>query len=220
MPSSAGSRTAAARAVDSSPSAKAFLGKVLLWLPVTFTVWYWLAPLLIFPVAVLLRLALGAFYPEAIAGVEQQGYFLDIVTRFSASLLPGAVPSSPGQETEVFFTLNALKYGYGIPLLLALLLAVPQSLGARLVKFMTGMLILIPVQTWGVYFETLINLLFKLGPTIGEQLGSTALSRNGIALAYQLGYLILPAITPLIVWAFMSLDFIRDLAPNLTSGGR
>jgi hypothetical protein len=194
-------------------SAKGFLGKVLLLLAPAFALWYWLAPVVIFPVALLLRLALLTFYPEAFADVEQQGYHVDIVTRFSASLVAGA-QQPPGQDTVLVFTLNALKYGYGLPLLLALMLAAPGPLGGRLVKFLIGALILIPVQVWGVYFESLIRL-GQFIPVIIPQLAATEFARNSIALAYQLGYLILPAVTPVIIWGMFNLDFIRRLAPGL-----
>ncbi len=196
------------------PSAKRFLGKVLLWLAPSFAGWYLLAPVLIFPVAILLRLALTALYPDAIVTVEQHGGFLDVVTRFSASLVPGT-KVEPGRTSEIIFTINALKYSYGVPLLLALSLAVPASVGRRLVRFFSGAIVLVPLQVWGVYFDTLVTLVFKLGPTIGHQMGTSELSRNGIALAYQLGYLILPAVGPIIIWALFNMAFIESMAPNL-----
>lgn len=195
-------------------SAKGFLLKVLLWLAPVFALWYWLAPVVIFPVAQLLRLALLSVYPEAFADVEQQGYHVDIVTRFSVSLVPGTrLP--PGQDADLVFALNALKYGYGLPLLLALMLAAPGPLGGRLIKFLIGALILIPVQVWGVYFETLIRL-GQFIPVLIPQLAASEFARNGIALAYQLGYLILPAVTPVVIWGLFNLDFIRRLAPSLS----
>ena len=196
-------------------SAKGFLARVLLWLAPAFAVWYWLAPLFVYPVAVLLRLALVTFYPEAFSDVEQQGYHVDIVTRFSASLVAGA-QLPPGQDSLLVFGLNALKYGYGLPLLLALMLAAPGPVGVRALKFLVGALVLIPVQVWGVYFESLIRL-GQFIPVAIPQLAPTELARNAIALAYQLGYLILPAVTPVVVWALLNLAFIRRLAPGLTS---
>ncbi len=194
-------------------SAKGFLGKVLLWLAPAFALWYWLAPLVVLPVALLLRVALLTFYPEAFIDVERQGYHVDIVTRFSAGLVPG-VQLPPGQDTLLVYTLNALQYGYGLPLLLALTLAVPGPLGARLVKFLIGALILIPVQVWGVYFEALIRL-GQLIPIVIPTLAATELGRNSIALAYQLGYLILPGVVPVVVWGMFNLEFIRRLTPSL-----
>lgn len=196
------------------PSAKRFLGKVLLWLAPSFAGWYLLAPMLIFPVALALKLLLTSFYPDAIATVEQHGGYLDVITRFSPSLIPGT-KLEPGHVGQVLFTVNALKYSYGVPLLLALSLAVPGSWRHRLTRFVMGAILLIPLQVWGVYFDSLVTLVFKMPHVIAEQMGTTALSREGIALAYQLGYLILPAVGPIIIWAFFNIEFIKSMAPNL-----
>jgi hypothetical protein len=193
-------------------SAKAFLGKILLWLPLSFTAWYLLASLLLWPVTLLVGAIFSLFYPGAIETVAQHGTLLDVNTRFSSDLAPDAQLSSGREGGLLYFTLNPLKFGYCLPLLLALQLATPGRFGRKFGLFAIGAAILVPVQSWGIYFETLVTLVFRLGPVIAQSMGTTALSREGIALSYQLGVLILPSVTPLLVWATLNQDFIVNLA--------
>jgi hypothetical protein len=45
-------------------------------------------------------------------------------------------------------------------------------------------------------------------------MGTTPLTRELLALAYQLGYLILPAVTPILIWAALHRDFLGELVPQ------
>ena len=103
-----------------------FLLRVVLWLPPLFVLWYLLAPLLLAPVAGWSHWLLTTWFPQAITGVERQGISLEILTRFMmAAPADGATP--PGATGTLTFSLNALKYAYGWPLLLALTLAAPLA---------------------------------------------------------------------------------------------
>ncbi|NJN46974.1 MAG: hypothetical protein HC808_11415 [Candidatus Competibacteraceae bacterium] len=197
-------------------SAKAFVGKILLWFPLSFAAWYFLAPLLIWPVSWLVGSLLDLFYPGVVESVTQQGTLLDINTRFGSNQSLQA-DLQPGLLT---FTLNPLMYGYCTPLLLALQLATPGShYRRRLGLFAVGAIILLPVQAWGVYFSTLVTLVFRLGPVIAQSMGTTALTREGIALSYQLGFLILPSVTPVLIWAILNQEFIVKLAGRPAGNG-
>jgi len=196
--------------VNSTPSAKAFLLKIILWLPLAFLVWYLLAPAIIFLVAMLANILLPTFVPHAIQGVEQHFLMIDIVTQFS---VPGE-GADADRSGDLIFSVRAMKYGYGIPVLLAMILATPGKNGARIVKFAWGFLILLAVQTWGVSFDAMVIMLFKLGPEISGQLRTTPLIREFLALGYQLGYLILPAVTPIVIWFVQNQDFVQELAPG------
>ena len=110
-----------------------FLLRTLLWLAPLFVLWYVLAPLLLMPVVGWTHFALSHLFPHAIAAVEQQGTAVDIVTRFvMAAPADGSAP--PGARGQVVFAINALKYAYGWPLLLALTLAAPTAMGEKLYR--------------------------------------------------------------------------------------
>lgn len=190
-----------------------FLLRVVLWLPPLFVLWYVLAPLLLMPVAGWSHWLLTGLFPQAIAGVERQGINVDILTRFvMAAPADGSAP--PGATGVLTFTLNALKYAYGWPLLLALTLAAPTPWGEKGYRAVMGSLILLLVPIWGVMCETLKVLVFNMAPAIAEQMGTTPLSRELLALAYQLGYLILPPVAPVLLWAAFHRDFLSELLPG------
>jgi len=190
-----------------------FLIGALLWLIPAFTLWVVLAPLLLMPVAGWTHFVLTHLFPHAIAGVEQQGTVVDIVTRFvMAAPADGSAP--PGATGQVVFAINALKYTYGWPLLLALTLAAPTGWREQLYRAVMGGLLLLPVPVWGVACEALKVLVFQMDPAIAVQMGTTPLTRELLALAYQLGYLILPAVAPILIWAVLHRDFLGELAPQ------
>ena len=195
---------------DTAP--RKFLLWVLLWMPVTFVLWYWMAPILLVPVQWLSELVLTRFFDHAIKEVGQEGIYFDMVTIFGSDLLDSYQEGQP--VGEVLFRLNALKYGYGVPLIAAMILATPNPLKAKLLFFVVAFLLLLPVQVWGVCCEALITIVFKLGDAIHNQMRMTRFSREMLALCYQLGYLIFPAIMPILIWAMMHRPFVRELIPN------
>jgi hypothetical protein len=186
----------------------------LLWLAPLFAVWYVLAPLLLMPVAGWTHVVLSHLFPHAIAAVEQQGTAVDIVTRFVVAG-PADGAATPGARGHVVLTINALKYAYGWPLLLALTLAAPTPVGEKLYRAVMGGVLLLPVPVWGIACEALKVLVFQMDPAIAAQMGTTPLTRELLALAYQLGYLILPAVTPILIWAAFHRDFLGELLPHL-----
>ena len=191
-----------------------FLLRTLLWLAPLFVLWYVLAPLLLMPVAGWTHFALSHLFSHAIAAVEQQGTTVDIVTRFvMAAPADGSAP--PGARGQVVFAINALKYAYGWPLLLALTLAAPTAMGEKLYRAVMGGLLLLPVPVWGIACEALKVLVFGMDPAIADQMGTTPLTRELLVLAYQLGYLILPAVTPILIWAAFHRDFLGELLPHV-----
>ena len=201
----------AGNAVQSRPprSLRAFIGLTLLFLGPAFALWYAFGSLQLAPVAWLADLILSWFYPRMIEAVELQGQDLDIVTRFMYT--PPGVELPAGTVAQYIISLNGLKYGYGFPLLLALICASPGRMLRKLGLLLLGFILIVLIQVWGISFEALIGLIFKSEQIIAQQMGSTALSREFIALGYQLGYLILPAVTPLIYWGLTHYAFLQTL---------
>jgi hypothetical protein len=195
-----------------------FFLKVLAWMPVTFSLWYFSAEVGLWPVTQLVDGFLSFQTPHAIQSVTQVGHQIQVsvylaVPDLTAQLSGG---SAGGMVLEGKFLVNALKYGYCIPLFTALLLATPGH-GWRKVKiWFMGLLILQLTQAWGVSFEVLKILLFDQGPEAPGMLGYGFLSLNSAGLAYQFGFLILPAVAPVVIWMAFHTDYLRDLAPGLS----
>lgn len=192
-------------------SAKEFLVKTMMWLPVTFFVWYMAAAAFSFPAIFLSDLILPLIMPGVMAGVEQQGYWVDIVTQLK-------IQAANGQTGQFAFSFNALKYGYGFPLILAMMLATPESIYNKLDNITYGLLVVIGAQTWGICFEALSSLLLKTSQEITTQVEAIlSYAGNGaflnvIALGYQLGFLILPAIVPIAFWVLRHQGLLERLA--------
>lgn len=188
-------------------SVKKFLLKIIIWLPITFVAWYFLTPVILFIISLLSKAVLSLVAGHAVLDIEVKDHLIEIITPFLAS--------KEGTGT-ITFPINAMKYGYGLALFIAMLLATPDKLSSKLQNLYIGFLILIIVQVWGVTFDTLLTLVFKLGRGIADTMGTTAFTREVIALCYQLGYLILPAVTPVLLWFTMYQDQVAKLAPRFS----
>lgn len=191
-------------------SVKGFLIKILIFLPITFLAWYFLTPIFLFIISFLTKAILTLLVGQTVVDVEVYEHVLHIVTPFATE------KTDDVNKGQLVFAINAMKYGYGIALFVAMLLATPDKMSNKLVNIYIGILILLIVQVWGVTFDTLQTLTFKLGRGIAETLGTTEFIRELIALGYQMGYLILPAITPILLWFAMYQNHLAKLAPKFS----
>lgn len=172
---------------------------MLAWLPVTFTVWYFTAPLLVWPAAWLTRAVAYTAFGDLVRTVEQARAILI----FTSTLRPGiAAPAAAAVTVEV----NTLLYAFGMPLFAALTLAAAQS--RRWMILAIGYAALLPVVTWGALADFLKNVAITSGALIASQTGFSAAQREVIAFAFQLGSLILPTVIPAIVWVVTHRAFL------------
>lgn len=86
--------------------------------------------------------------------------------------------------------------------------------GDKAYRVFIGGVLLLPVPAWGLACEALKVLVFQMDPAVAEQMGTTPLTRELLALAYQLGYLILPAVTPILIWAALHRDCLGEWLPQ------
>ena len=191
-----------------------FFVRVLALMPICFGIWYYLGGfftlLLSFPVEWILT----GIWHESVAAIENSGYMMEIITHFQAPVPPGmAVPE--GQVPLVTVSLNPLIYGYSLPLFCALVLAAPGDESSRWKQIGIGLAVLLPVQVYGICCDILRTLVFKVGPGIGVHVLEPGWRLDALALAYQLGYLILPAVTPVVVWVLLNGTYLGKLAPGL-----
>nr|WP_221893985.1 exosortase H-associated membrane protein [Bathymodiolus japonicus methanotrophic gill symbiont] len=161
----------------------------------TSVVVYWSEPLL------------QLLFPVLIAGIEQIGYRIEVIAEVTVA--SQNVPK--GMVAELPIPVNPLIYSYGLPLALALILAFTRTLRNIIISILVFLLI----QIWGICFESL-KVLFLQTPA--ELLGNIKLpgwQLDIIALGYQLGALILPAVTPVIIWVWFYKDFIAGFVPAM-----
>lgn len=183
-----------------------------LWLPLAFFIWFYLSALLVAPVRWIAEKVLVGWMPEAFSGSEQAGYVINFVTRLPVdpALLPPGFDPSQGVPA-VAIDVNPMIYGYCFPVLIGLVMATPLSFRQRLVQFVISLAVLWPIQAFGVVFDTLKSLRFEAGPAGVAAAEAAGLSANLIAYCYQMGYLILPAVLPIVLWVAMNRAFIERL---------
>ncbi len=175
----------------------------LVWLPVFFTLWYLLAPLLLAPLTLIGQALLTWLYPDQIESLGLQGHHLQVLTR-----LPFTLPD--GRTGLITLDVNILKYTYNLPLLMALLFAT-QDRHFSANRLIVCYLALLPFQLWGLVFEVLMQLGFRAGPDAARQMGLDGPIKNLLALGYQFGVLMLPAISATAIWLALNRDFIASL---------
>jgi hypothetical protein len=179
-----------------------FILKVLSWLPAAFVVWYFAAPVLLWPVRLVAELVTRVAFADLVHALEQNGATLTFVT----TLKPGSATAASGQ---LAVDVDMLVYSFGLPLLAALVLAAREP--GRLRRLVAGYAVLVPFITWGVLADFLKNVAITSGPFIASQTGFVAWQRETIAFAFQFGSLILPAVVPAVVWVLTHRAFLERL---------
>ena len=180
----------------------AFVIKVFAWLPATFVVWYFAAPVLLWPVAVVAEFVARAGLADLVRGVEQAGATIT----FATSLKPGMSSAQSGQITV---DVDMLLYAFGLPLYAALVLAARESHWPA--RLGIGYAALMPFVAWGVLADFLKNVAITAGPLVASQTGFVAWQREMIAFAFQFGSLILPTVVPAVTWVLTHRRFLDRL---------
>ena len=189
-------------ATDQDPvepiSLKLFLLSAALWLPLSFFFWFQFAGLFVAPVQLFAQWALAAILGDHLRDLSQSGFVLLVEIYFKA-------------PDGTRLSINPMIYGYGLPVLAGLVISTPNSIKNRSLQILLGYFAIVLVQSWGAVSEVLKNLTFGLGPegrVVMEQVG---LSPTLVALVYQFGYLILPAVAPIAIWILMNRRFFEGI---------
>lgn len=178
-----------------------FLLKAIVWFIVLLLVWHQLSSLVTFPVSLLSKAAVSMLFPRWAEGVEQAGASLTLLTTLEVQGMAG-VPA--GQVALLSPEVEFMKYGYGLPLLIALLIA--SNTKGLLTKICLGALALLPFQTWSVCFDWLKQAAIETGAA-----PFSPMAREIIAFGYQFGTLILPTLVPVLLWVVMCRNFLTTL---------
>jgi hypothetical protein len=182
-----------------------FVVKVLAWLPVAFVVWYFGAPLLLWPVKVILAVIAWAGLPDLVTSVEQSA----AVFTFASSLKPG---EGLATSSHITVDVDGLLYSFGMPLFAALVLAAREPRWPRTLAI--GYAVQVPFVAWGVLADFLKNIAITSGPLVASQTGFSAWQREAIAFAFQFGSLILPTVVPAVAWVLTHRGFLERLREN------
>jgi hypothetical protein len=178
-----------------------FVLVTIAWLPVAFAVWYVLAPVILFPVQLIVRGVLASAFADLVRTLEAHGSTLSFVT----TLRPGEARAGGVLTVDV----NMLLYAFGLPLFAALTLAARQARMWR--ALLIGYLAMLPFIAWGVLADFLKNIAITAPPLVASQAGFGPRQRDIIAFAYQFGSLILPAVVPAVAWVLTHRAFLEGL---------
>jgi hypothetical protein len=167
-----------------------------LWMLFGFMIWYYLSAWHGVPVRLvsgeILSKVLGEPFHSIIPNPDRH-YLFQVQTR-----IPFDFPD--GTREPLGFIVNPLVYGYGLPLLFGLSMASSASLLRKFLTLGVGYVVILVVQIWGVVWQSLMTLSFNFGPDAHAAVAATGISQEVIALCYQLGTLIFPALIPVIIW--------------------
>jgi hypothetical protein len=176
--------------------------KAIAWLPLAFAVWYFTAPVLLWPAKLLVQAVARAGLSDLVISVEQAA----ATYTFTTTLKPGAAVGASGMVTV---DVNALLYAFGLPLFVALVLAAREPGWPR--KLAIGYVVIIPFVAWGVLADFLKNVAITAAPLVASQVGFAPWQRELIAFAFQFGSLILPTVVPAVVWVVTHRAFLERL---------
>lgn len=182
-----------------------FLLKGALWLPVCLGLWYWQAEWFNAPAALLSSWIMQTFFSGWVESATWAQRIFGIVT----TLEIGTPPGIPEGEYTLVLESNPLAYGYGLPLFAALLLAGSEV--QRWHRLTLGALLLVPFQVCGICFDLLKQAAVTSGAEVTAQTGFSPWQIEAIALGYQSGALILPSLTPVVLWLWLDRGFIAML---------
>ena len=191
---------------SSRGSLGAFVAKVFAWLPVTFVVWYFAAPVLLWPAAFIVELVTRWGLADIVQGIERARAELT----FATTLKPGSASARAG---EIAVAVDLLLYSFGLPLYAALVLAAKEPGWPR--RLVVGYAVLMPFVAGGALADFLKNVAITMGPQIASQTGFVAWQREAIAFSYQFGALILPTVVPVVTWVLTHRAFLDRLRPRM-----
>ena len=178
-----------------------FVLLTLAWLPVAFAVWYYGAPMLLWPAKLLAELVLRTGFGDLVRSVDVQGAIVVVLS----TLKPGQAVAGGAVSVEV----NMLLYAFGLPMFAALVIAARERNWPRILAI--GYLVTLPVVAWGIVADFLKNIAITAGPPVASQTGFSAIEREVIAFAFQFGSLILPTVAPAAVWVLTHRAFLERL---------
>jgi ABC-type multidrug transport system fused ATPase/permease subunit len=175
----------------------------LLYLPLGFFLWFFASSLLMFPTGRLAEWLLTGLFSEVFEALIQLNFQFEIQTSIDLS------QQVEGRAVALDLMINPMVYAWGMALLFGLIMATPLSAVQRVMQLLISFVVMTVVTLWGVFWETLTNLAFRSGPEAAQAAAGLGLSMDVIALCYQLGYLMLPAVVPVACWILMNRDFVE-----------
>ncbi len=175
-----------------------------LYLPMGFFLWFFAASLLVVPTRLLTEALLLGLFPEVFVSIFQDGFVFEMQSHIEVR------NPEDGRLMPLIWIINPMIYAWGMALLFGLIMATPLSPARRIIQMLIGFAVVTVVTVWGVFWESWRDLAFLFGPDVGAVVDEVVLNPTMIALFYQMGYLMFPAVVPVAAWILMNRDFIEN----------
>ena len=190
-----------------SPIRELFVS-ALLYLPLCFFIWFFAAPVLVLPAKWLAAWVMQLWQADLFNGIEQQSFLFQVQTL----IFPQGFDAQDTKLAVLEVTVNPMKYGYGLALFAGLVVSIPNlRLSTKLIQLAVGFIVTSVLQANGVFWETCKSLLFSGGGDAFQAINDTGISHDVVAAMYQLSYLILPAVVPIVLWVLLNRSFIEKI---------
>jgi len=190
---------------ESNPVKEMFL-LAALYLPLGFFMWFFAASLLMLPARMVSQFVLTLFHGSVFERIFQDDFYFEIQTSVQ-------LPNTEGGVPLLTWDVNPMLYAWGMALLFGLIMATPLKVTQRLGQMLIGFTAVTLVTVWGVYWEVWKDMAFRWSEQfpveVAPLMDATALNPTVIALFYQLGYLMFPAVVPMACWILMNRKFIE-----------
>jgi hypothetical protein len=177
-----------------------------MWMLFGFMLWFYLSAFHGTPARLaaeaILQQVLGSDFARIIVEPNQR-FLFQVETNIPFTFRDGT--------TEALgFVVNPLVYTYGLPLLFGLVMGSDVSWLRKFVIMLIGYAVITLVQIWGVVWLSLKMLAFNFGAQTHAIVQNHGVSDAAIALGYQLGTLILPALAPIFVWVLSNRRLVEQ----------
>jgi len=177
-----------------------------MWMLFGFMLWFYLSPFHGIPAReaseFILSHLLGDSFRQIIAEPNQHWVY-QVETNIQYQFRDGTTDG-------LGFIINPLIFSYGLPLLFGLVMGSDVSWVRKATILLIGYAAITAIQVWGVVFQSLKMLAFNFGAQTQAVVNDAGVSDSVIALGYQLGTLILPALTPVFVWVLSNRPLVEQ----------
>lgn len=177
-----------------------------LWMLFGFMLWFYLSAFHGTPsrlaAEAILEYILGDNFYNIIVNPDQH-FLFQVQTTFMFDFRDGTTDS-------LGFIVNPLVYTYGLPLLFGLVMGSDVSWLRKFTVLLIGYVVITAVQIWGVVWQSLKMLAFNFGSQTHGIIEETGISDEVIAMCYQMGSLIFPALAPIFVWVLSNRKLVEQ----------
>ncbi len=195
-------------AVDGDATASRFFLRAAACLLLATGAWWFVKDFAALPSSWLAGKAAETLFSDVVreAHVGRQTLELDTYMRVNLAQVRTSQPQAAGLQGELTVDLHPAKYGYSLPLLVALLLAGSRKRLAR--NLALGAVALLPVQAYSIVMVMIKQAVLDAGPAVTAQTGWSLLQINLLGYGYQIGVLLAPTLGPLLIWLWLDRNFL------------